>query len=664
MIGKTINERYEVIDKLGGGGMSIVYLAEDTILNRKVAIKAISIPPREKEETLKRFEREVHNSAQLSHDNIVSMIDVDEEDDCFYLVMEYVEGPTLAEYIENHGPLSVETAIQFTERILSGIKHAHDMRIVHRDIKPQNILIVKNKTLKIFDFGIAKALSETSLTQTNHVLGTVQYLSPEQAKGEMTDESTDIYSIGIVLYEMLVGEPPFNGETAVSIAIKHIQDSIPNITTEKREEVPQSLSNVVLRATEKDKTHRYHTVQEMRDDLASALHENRVNEDKYELDKTKTVPLTREELNQTMHDHKGHSNFNKTMQIPIVNEPLQQKKFQSSESRYYQNGSKKPSKMKVIILSIVFILLLIALISFVAMGLFRDKYEEIPDILGKSEKQAEQVLKSHHLKLGDISRSYSDKYSENQVIKSDPESGERVEQGDTVDIVISKGPKKVKMPNLVGMTKDEAFKKLKDLGFKDIDVEQAYSNSFEKGLISEQNVTANSEVSLNDHHIKIYESLGIRQVYVSNYENKSYETAKKELEAKGFKVQATKENNDDVKKGNVITQSPKNKSVDEGSTISLTVSKGKPGDSEDDKAVTTKTETVKVPYTGSKGKSQTVEVFIRDEDNSGDSPAQTYKIKMDKTISIPLKIAKGKSAGYTVRVDDKIVADKDVNYDD
>lgn len=152
--------------------------------------------------------------------------------------------------------------------------------------------------MKIFDFGIAKALSETSLTQTNHVLGTVQYLSPEQAKGESTDEGTDIYSIGIVLYEMLVGEPPFNGETAVSIAIKHIQDSIPNITTDKREEVPQALSNVVLRATEKDKHNRYHTVQEMCDDLTSALHENRANEEKYELDKTKTVPLTKDELNK------------------------------------------------------------------------------------------------------------------------------------------------------------------------------------------------------------------------------------------------------------------------------------------------------------------------------------------------------------------------------
>ncbi len=181
------------------------------------------------------------------------MIDVDEEDDCYYLVMEYIEGPTSSEYIESHGPLSVDTAINFTNQILDGIKHAHDMRIVHRDIKPQNILIDSNKTLKIFDFGIAKALSETSLTQTNHVLGTVQYFSPEQAKGEATDECTDIYSIGIVLYEMLVGEPPFNGETAVSIAIKHIQDSVPNVTTDVRKDIPQSLSNVILRATEKTK---------------------------------------------------------------------------------------------------------------------------------------------------------------------------------------------------------------------------------------------------------------------------------------------------------------------------------------------------------------------------------------------------------------------------
>lgn len=667
MIGKMVNERYKVIDKLGGGGMSIVYLAEDTILNRKVAIKAISIPPREKEETLKRFEREVHNSSQLSHENIVSMIDVDEEDECFYLVMEYIEGPTLAEYIHSHGPLSVETAIKFTEQILSGIKHAHDMRIVHRDIKPQNVLIDKNKTLKIFDFGIAKALSETSLTQTNHVLGTVQYLSPEQAKGESTDEGTDIYSIGIVLYEMLVGEPPFNGETAVSIAIKHIQDSIPNITTDKREEVPQALSNVVLRATEKDKHNRYHTVQEMCDDLTSALHENRANEEKYELDKTKTVPLTKDELNKKINDTHNDDDLNKTMQIPIVNEPVRQQEFQSLEGRYSSPPKKKHSKMKITVLSLIFALLLAGLVGFIGMSVFGSKYEEMPDLSGKTEKEAEQILKDHHLTMGDISRKYSDKYPENQIIKSEPNSGERVEEGEAIDIILSKGPQKVKMPNLVGLPKDEAVKKLKNLGLKDIDVEQAYSHSVDKGLISEQSVEANSEVALNDHHIKIYESLSVRQVYVSDFENKSYSSAKKELESKGFKVQATQENDDKVKKGNIISQSPKNKSVDEGSIINLTVSKGKSGeddDDSDDSDVKSTSETVKVPYSGSKGKSQTVEVFIRDKDNSGNSASQTFKITKDKTISIPLKIEKGKTAGYTVRVDNKIVADKDVGYDD
>ena len=230
MIGKIVSERYKIVDKLGGGGMSTVYLAEDTILNREVAIKAISIPQNEKEETMKRFEREVNNATQLSHENIVEVYDVQEDEECFFLIMEYIDGPTLSEYIHSHGPLSVDLTIDFTNQILKGVAQAHEKLIIHRDIKPQNILIDKNKTLKIFDFGIAKALSETSMTQTNHVLGTVQYLSPEQAKGETTNEATDIYSIGIVLYEMLVGEPPFNGETTVSIAIKHIQDSIPNVT--------------------------------------------------------------------------------------------------------------------------------------------------------------------------------------------------------------------------------------------------------------------------------------------------------------------------------------------------------------------------------------------------------------------------------------------------
>ncbi|MCO0860416.1 Stk1 family PASTA domain-containing Ser/Thr kinase [Staphylococcus pasteuri] len=670
MINKLINERYKVIDKLGGGGMSIVYLAEDLILKRKVAIKAISIPPREKEETLRRFEREVHNSSQLSHKNIVTIFDVAEEDDCYFLVMEYIEGPTLAEYIENHGPLSLETAVQFTQQILEGIKHAHDNRIVHRDIKPQNILIDKNKTLKIFDFGIAKAISETSLTQTNHVLGTVQYLSPEQAKGESTDEGTDIYSIGIVLFEMLVGEPPFNGETAVSIAIKHIQDSIPNITTDKREEVPQALSNVVLKATEKDRANRYTTIQQMRDDLSSALHENRSNEERYALDqtKTKTMSFSKEEISRKIDDTPKEKSIGQTMQIPIMDHQDNQQ-HQNRDTHLYEPPRKKSSKKKKFLYAFIFALLLIGLISFVSMAVFGDKFEEMPDITGKTQSQAETMLKNHNLKLGDVSKDYSDKYPENQIIKSKPAKGERVERGDKIDIVVSKGPEMVKMPSVIGLSKDDALDKLREVGLKDVGVEQTYSSSTPRGYIANQSVSANKKVKLNDNNIKIYESLGVRQVYVSDYENKSYDTAKKELESKGFKLKVSKSYSDSVKKNDIISQSPKGKSVDEGSTITLVVSKGEESDDDksdddSDKDVKNYNESVKVPYSGKKGKSQKVEVYVRDKDNSGSSAVQSFEIKDDKSINIPMKIEKGKTAGYTVRVDNKIVADKDVDYDD
>ncbi|EHJ08497.1 Stk1 family PASTA domain-containing Ser/Thr kinase [Staphylococcus simiae] len=673
MIGKIINERYKIIDKLGGGGMSTVYLAEDTVLEMKVAIKAISIPPSEKEATLKRFEREVHNSSQLSHENIVSMIDVAEEDDCYFLVMEYIEGPTLSEYIHNHGPLSIDTAINFTNQILNGIKEAHDMRIVHRDIKPQNILIDKHKTLKIFDFGIAKALSETSFTQTNHVLGTVQYFSPEQAKGESTDEGTDIYSIGIVLYEMLTGEPPFNGETAVSIAIKHIQESVPNITTEIRHDVPQALSNVVLRATEKDKTNRYKTIQEMKDDLSSVLHENRAQEEVYELDKMKTKAVSYSKEDIANHLNNNPKATKQTMQVPIVEGPAHHQQFQHSEEALYTGPKKKKSKKKIILYSLIFVLLVVALISFVGMAMFGNKYEETPNVLGKTVKEAETIFNQHKLKLGKISRSYSDKYAENEIIKTNPNEGERIERGDSVDVVISKGPERVTMPNVIGLSKDEAIDKLKEVGLNNITVEQMYSHNVPEGKIADQSVAAESKVKKNGSEIKIYESLGPKQVYVDDYEGKSFSKAKKALENKGFKVVSKEVYDDDVDKGDVISQSPKAKSVDEGSTISFEVSKGKDkdassksdsdNDSDSDKVKSTSV-SVDVPFSGKKNKPQTVKVYVRDKDNNGTSPKGEFTITSDQKIDIPLKIEKGKTAGYTVRVDGRIVADKDVSYDD
>ncbi|WP_437750341.1 Stk1 family PASTA domain-containing Ser/Thr kinase [Staphylococcus shinii] len=681
MIGKIINERYKVTKQLGGGGMSRVYLAEDSILKRSVAIKAIRIPSGEKDEAIKRFEREVHNLTQLSHNNIVNVFDVTEDDENFYLVMEYIEGLTLSEFIQKNHPLDVDIILNFINQIINGIKHAHDTKIVHRDIKPQNILVDKNQTLKILDFGIAKALSETTMTETNHVLGTVQYLSPEQARGEITDNGTDIYSMGVVLYEMLIGKPPFSGETAVSIAIKHIQDPMPNVTDE-RSDIRQALSNVVLKATEKDKMERYQSVREMQNDLETVMSDERVSEDRYQssITNTKTVPINKSEIaNQTREEDKGKS-ISETMQIPIVN----QQQFQSSEEHIYAVPRKKRSKKKKFLYTLIIVLLLFGLFGFMAMGMFGNKYLETPDLTGKTEKEAEHILKENKLQMGKTTREYSDKYPENKIIKTKPEQGERLEQNSKVDIVMSKGPQLAEMPSLYGMSKSEAISKLEDLGIKDSKVKQAYSKqNVAKGLIESQNISPGDKVKVNDSNIELIESLGIKQVYVDDYENKSFKTAKEALESKGFKVEVSEEKNDDkVKKDDIISQSPKGEEVDEGSTISFVVSKGKEeskddskdkaedkddkdkDDSKDEEAATKEyTETYQVQYTGDDDESQEVKVYIRDKDDQGSSAAQTFKIKENKTIKIPMTIEKGKTAGFTVRVDDKVVADKDIPYD-
>ncbi|PTI44338.1 Stk1 family PASTA domain-containing Ser/Thr kinase [Staphylococcus xylosus] len=685
MIGKIINERYKITKKLGGGGMSRVYLAEDSILKRSVAIKAIRIPSGEKEEAIKRFEREVHNLTQLSHDNIVNVFDVTEDDENFYLVMEYIEGLTLSEYIQKNHPLDVDTILNFINQIINGIKHAHDTKIVHRDIKPQNILVDENQTLKILDFGIAKALSETTMTETNHVLGTVQYLSPEQARGDITDNGTDIYSMGVVLYEMLIGKPPFSGETAVSIAIKHIQDPMPNVTDE-RSDIRQALSNVVLKATEKDKMERYQSVREMQNDLETVMSDERASEDRYQssITNTKTVPINKSEIaNKTREEDKGKS-ISETMQIPIVN----QQQFQSSEEHIYAVPRKKRSKKKKFLYTLIIVLLLFGLFGFMAMGMFGNKYLETPDLTGKTEKEAEHILKENKLQMGETTREYSDKYPKNKIIKTKPEKGERLEQSSKVDIVMSKGPQLAEMPSLYGMSKSEAISKLEDLGIKDTKVKQSYSKqNVAKGSIESQNISPGDKVKVNNSNIELIESLGTKQVYVDDYENKSFKTAKEELESKGFKVEVSEERNDDkVKKDDVISQSPKGEEVDEGSTISFVVSKGKEeskeeskedskddakdkddkdkDDSKDDEAATKEyTETYQVQYTGDDDESQEVKVYIRDKDDQGSSAAQTYKIKENKTIKIPMTIEKGKTAGFTVRVDDKVVADKDIPYD-
>ena len=667
MIGTVIGERYKLVQLLGGGGMSNVYLAEDTILERKVAVKLIYIPPNEKEVAIRRFEREVQNTTQLSNEHIVNVIDVGEDVDRFYLVMEYIEGPTLSEYIKAHGPLKPEIAIQFMSQILMGIQHAHENRIVHRDIKPHNILIDRNKTLKILDFGIAKAISETTMTETNHVLGTVQYLSPEQAKGESTDQSSDIYSMGIVLYEMLMGEPPFTGETAVSIAIKQIQDPVPNVT-ETRKDVPQALSNVILRATEKDKACRYPQAKAMYDDMQSTLSEARMHEPVYQTNgsATKTIPILKDDIKQQAKTPPKEK-IDETTQIPIVNHSH----FQSPEGNVYEMPRKRHSTKKKVLYALIVFILLAALFTVVAFGMFGEKQTDVPDILGKSEKQAESILKEKHLSIGDVTRDYSDKYQENEIMAVSPEVGSRIGEKEPVHITLSKGPKMITMPNVLGMHKAQALEKLKSLGLDDVKVVEAYSkNRVPKGDIELQSIAPGSKIAVNRAELQVTVSLGTKQVHVDDYVGESIDDARKALEAKGFKVVVDERTSDeDAPKGEVLKQSPKGQSVDEGSTIHFTVSKGKPRDDdsdkdEDKKLTKTYTQTVRIPYSGKNKKAQKVEVFIKDAYSDGKSPVDEFEIKSDRQQNIEMTVPEDGSGRYEIRVDGKRVDDGEVDYDD
>ena len=279
--GQKINDRYEIIRSIGEGGMANVYLGYDTILDRNVAIKILRGDLSNDEKFVRRFQREALSASSLSHPNIVEMYDVGEDDGLYYIVMEYVEGKTLKQLLKKRGSLTLSEAIDIMLQLTDGMAHAHDSYIIHRDLKPQNIMIQDDGQIKITDFGIAMALNSTQLTQTNSVMGSVHYLPPEQANGSGSTLKSDIYSMGILMYELLTGKLPYKGENAVEIALKHLKEPLPSIRDEIPD-IPQSVENVILRATAKNPKNRYNDAREMLEDLKTVMDDSRINEPRYE----------------------------------------------------------------------------------------------------------------------------------------------------------------------------------------------------------------------------------------------------------------------------------------------------------------------------------------------------------------------------------------------
>ncbi|MHC5228531.1 Stk1 family PASTA domain-containing Ser/Thr kinase [Enterococcus sp. LJL99] len=554
-IGRKLNGRYHIIGNIGSGGMANVFLAHDLILDRDVAIKVLRFDFQNDQAAIRRFQREALAATELVHPNIVSVYDVGEEDGLQYLVMEYVKGMDLKRYIQTHYPMPYATVVDIMEQILSAVSLAHEHRIIHRDLKPQNILMDEHGVVKITDFGIAIALSETSITQTNTMLGSVHYLSPEQARGSMATNQSDIYAVGIILYEMLTGNVPFDGESAVTIALKHFQEEMPSVKSIDPN-IPQSLANVVLKATTKDPADRYKTAEEMAQDLYTVLAANRLDEPVWQPTALmgETIALTPITEDTPMPD-----SFN----VP-ENEPEQEILEPLPEP-----VKKKSKKPLIVVLSIVAIALF-GLILMYFLGGQSSNDVDVPDVKDKTEAEARKILEDAKLKVKEDVKEISDESIEaGNVVKTDPAIGQSVKKNREVQLYVSSGAKKIKLKDYEGETYDDALSALKKLGFPESNIKKQTQSStdVDEGKIISQKPTSGTELDPKTDEVKLIVSTGPDSVTIGDYSQYAYETAVAELMGLGLsenQIIPSYEESETVQAGLIISQTPAG-----GSSVSL-----------------------------------------------------------------------------------------------
>lgn len=571
-IGKKFNGRYLILGNIGSGGMANVFLARDLILDREVAIKVLRYDFLNDQSAIRRFQREMLASTELVHPNIVTVYDAGQEGETQFLVMEYVKGMDLKRYIQTQYPIPYGRIVDIMQQILSAVSLAHQHRIIHRDLKPQNILIDESGTVKITDFGIAVALSETSITQTNSMLGSVHYLSPEQARGSMATNQSDIYAIGIILYEMLTGKVPFDGESAVTIALKHFQEEIPSVRLYDRN-VPQSLENVVLKATAKDPIDRYQSAEEMSADLATALDPSRLNEPAWHpanhVEETKVLPNLTEQIPTV------------APAVEVATPPEKDIEEKPVPSKKKAKEQKPKSKKKLLFLGIAAVLVIgIATIAFSVLGGGKNEIS-VPDVSNLSESAARSKLQEAGLKAaGQTEEITSDKIPEGKVVKTNPEAKAIVHKGREVVLYISTGGHKIKMKNYTDMEYKEAVEALVKLDFKEskIKKKEEYSDTVEKGKIISQTPEANSEVTPAKTSVKFTVSKGAKPIKISDYVGTSINEALLDLANNGINASQVKQTQQESEKeaGTILSQTPSvGSSVTPGkTTINFVVSSG------------------------------------------------------------------------------------------
>lgn len=451
--GQVMNGRYEILKSIGEGGMANVYLAHDTILDRDVAIKVLRGDLENNEKFIRRFQREAKSVSDLSHPNIVEVYDVGEEDGQHYIVMEYIDGKTLKQLVHKRGALTVAEVVDIMSQLTDGLAQAHDAYIIHRDVKPQNIMILDNGMVKITDFGIAMSMNATQLTQTNSVMGSVHYLPPEQASGKGATIKSDIYSAGILMYELLTGSVPFKGDNAVEIALKQLKERIPSIR-KQNPLIPQSVENVVLKATAKNPKNRYDSIREMHDDLVHALDSEKQNESRYnfpypesELDESKAIPIKEAPVATTV---------NRGIDLP-------KKDDNEGESNSLKKGKKNKTKVIVLVVLLIF-LMMIGVLLFVNYK-NKTKVVVVPDVTDMTTEEAEKLLTKKGFKF-DVQIEESDEIEEGYVIGTKPKAGSSKRKGSIITIIESSGVADVILKDYTNQKAETLEERLTNLGLQ------------------------------------------------------------------------------------------------------------------------------------------------------------------------------------------------------
>lgn len=568
MNGIILGGRYELLEKIGEGGMSEVYKAKCNKLNRFVAVKILKKQFADNEEIAQKFKREATAIANLSDANIVNILDVGTQEDIDYIVMEYVSGKTLKQLINYSGKLSYNTAIKIALQIAKALDCAHRNNIIHRDIKPQNILVTEAGEVKVTDFGIAKSTDSQTITNTTSIIGSAHYLSPEQAKGTYIDFRSDIYSFGIVLYEMVTGRLPFEGDSPVTVALKHLQEEpVPpkNINTA----IPDSLNKLILKAIQKEPIKRYQNAKEIIQDLQKIQENPDIIIGDIANNNDNTIIMA--PINPV--NSSNLSNVSKMEDDYYDDEDYEDEFDEEYDDKPKKKSNKKTLKKILIAIGVIIIILILGSVGFfLAGGIGNSNEIEVPNIVGSTFDDAKKQVEALGLKLEIKSTNKSDE-PENTVLETDPKAGMKVKKGATINVIVSAGEEQIEVPDLRNYEKTSIEQSLKARGFNNYHITEEYSDNIAVGYFIKQTPEAGTKVSKNTEiNIVISKGPETKFIDVANVIDKTLSEAQEAL--KGFEVKVLEEvTNDKSKDGVVIAQDNQGKKLQEGATVTITVGK-------------------------------------------------------------------------------------------